>query len=75
MAAEAGMKISQNFYRHMDEFSIDKFEALVRAEERKACAKVCEDAIKTLQIETSEDIAYANAVADCVVAIQARENT
>jgi hypothetical protein len=46
------------------------FEALVRADEREACAKVCEDAAEDGSEIDGYDTAY-----NCAAAIRARGNT
>jgi hypothetical protein len=45
------------------------FEALVRADEREACAKVCED------LDWSQDSTWEVATLDCAEAIRARGET
>jgi hypothetical protein len=60
MALEAGFSIRSNWA----EQELKAFEALVRADEREACAKVC------------EDTPWSNwFTADCAAAIRARGNT
>jgi hypothetical protein len=59
---------------------IERFEALVRADEREACAKVCEDdawRCKKIAVETQNKKANAAALEAylCAEAIRARSNT
>jgi len=76
MAREAGADI----YGHPDFATIcvngkdanafvKAFEALVRADEREACAKVCED------LDWSQDSTWEVATLDCAEAIRARGET
>jgi hypothetical protein len=46
--------------------NIEKFAELVQADEREACAKVCEDQ------DTGQDLPYDLAVIECAKAIRAR---
>ena len=50
------------------------FEALVRADEREACAKVC-DAMYAEYPEENQDYAFALAAQQLAAAIRARGNT
>ena len=50
---------------------LKRFEALIRADEREACALVCETYNKR-QCYNDEDMAVAN---ECAAAIRARGNT
>jgi hypothetical protein len=50
------------------------FEALVRADEREACAKVCDDAYAEYP-EENQDYAFALAAQQLAAAIRARGNT
>ena len=68
MAREAGMT-GLEAGGLFDNFLV--FEALVRADEREACAKVCET-FDQREMFNDEDMAVANACAD---AIRARGNT
>jgi hypothetical protein len=60
---------------------LEAFAALVRADEREACAKVCEGQIKIFlspQYKTGQPMSSfgeRHAVASCVEAIRARGNT
>jgi hypothetical protein len=54
----------------LDDEKLKAFEALVRADEREACAKVCETYNKR-QCYNNEDMAVAN---ECADAIRARGN-
>ena len=49
------------------------FEALVRADEREACAKVCDDKHDTWRWDDEPD--SASGPRDCAAAIRARGNT
>jgi hypothetical protein len=51
--------------------SLRRFAALVRADEREACAKVCE-AYNKRQCYNDEDMAVAN---ECAASIRARGNS
>jgi hypothetical protein len=51
MAREAGIEFSPAQFSgvleaEIDEFSLKDFEALVRADEREACAKVCDEQVE-----------------------------
>ena len=67
MAREAGFVENQgNVYGgHLE---LEAFAALVRADEREACARVCDD----IATEDGWEGSYANG---CAVAIRARGNT
>jgi hypothetical protein len=70
MAREAGFNIRHGFLTHLtgiDE-DIKRFEALVRADEREACAKVCD--VLAVHPEYASDITKLAAAA-----IRARGNT
>ena len=54
--------------------SLKAFEALVRADERKACAKMC-DAMYAEYPEENQDYAFALAAQQLAAAIRARGNT
>ena len=60
---------------------LERFAALVRADEREACAKVCEGQIKIFlspQYKTGQpmsSLGERHAVASCAEAIRARGNT
>lgn len=57
---------------HVD---IPKLIQLVRADEREACAKVCEQPIDEIQItDTISEVVYMDAH-ECAAAIRARGNT
>jgi hypothetical protein len=51
------------------------FEALVRADERKACAKMCEDLITPSYLSISEGSVWDTGTLMCADAIRARSNT
>lgn len=52
---------------------LQAFEALVRADEREACAKVCDDKHDTWRWDDEPD--SASGPRDCATAIRARGNT
>jgi hypothetical protein len=73
MAREAGFNVEQGFLLRVtgiDE-DLERFAALVRADEREACAKVCETYNKR-QCYNDEDMAVAK---ECAAAIRTRGNT
>ena len=63
--------------RHTHTFNVDQleaFEALVRADEREACAKVCEEVLE--QYRGTAMGKHAELVGDnCAATIRARSNT
>ena len=68
MAREAGFALDHG----EDADLVDRFAALVRADERKQCAKVCDDLQRSYWNSTrvmDEPDAY-----DCAAAIRARSN-
>jgi hypothetical protein len=67
MAREAGFDIEQGALLRI---YLDHFAELVRADERDACAKVCEDAAEDGSEMDGYDTAY-----NCAAAIRARGNT
>jgi hypothetical protein len=71
MAREAGLQSEYGVseFAYLDR--LQHFEALVRADEREACAKVCETYNKR-QCYNDEDMVVAN---ECATAIRARGNT
>jgi len=69
MAREAGMVVIDDEYSLLP--FLKRFEALVRADEREECAKVC-DANKLIDAATNFEIVTAN---KCAAAIRARGNT
>ena len=76
MAREAGLDITcdptetpwRTFVEGWED-QLKAFEALVRADEREACAKVCED------LDWSRDSTWEVATLDCAEAIRARGET
>ena len=66
MAREAGLVGGPVYAR-----GLERFAELVRADEREACAKVCET-FDQREMFNDEDMAVANA---CAAAIRARGNT
>lgn len=81
MAREAGATPYTN--RHYPErpthtFTVEKLErfaALVRADEREACAKVCDDLALPPDVARSDASIWEVATLDCAEAIRARSNT
>jgi hypothetical protein len=55
--------------------SIKAFEALVRADEREACAKACDDLPTPERMSLDNESLYECATLDCAAAIRARGNT
>ena len=51
------------------------FDALVRADEREACAKVCDDLLVPVHISLDNESLWEAATLDCADAIRARGNT
>ena len=78
MAREAGLR---RFGPLNIDPELERFAALVRADEREACAKVCEGQIKIFlspQYKTGQpmsSLGERHAVASCAEAIRARGNT
>jgi hypothetical protein len=70
MAREAGFHVGDQFVAGASEAELKAFEALVRADEREACAKVCED--DALSSQYGERSKYRELLAS---AIRARGNT
>jgi hypothetical protein len=56
--------------KHWNSKELERFVALVRADEREACAKVCEDAAEDGSEMDGYDTAY-----NCAATIRARGNT
>jgi hypothetical protein len=67
MAREAGFNLEQGFLLRVTGIDEDlkRFEALVRADEREACAKVCEELAEKEWADNER----------CAAAIRARGNT
>ena len=61
LAEQCGYRSNPGIYDRNQSFDIEKFAELVRADEREACAKVCE-----------EWGAWNNIAQDCAQAIRAR---
>ena len=85
MAREAGFMLvaepsveGSDWYECFTE-EIEDFAALVRAEEREACAKVCEEDLRDEYIRqdrpVQDEVNLFAAIADCAAAIRARGNT
>ena len=69
MAREAGIRSPDNYKLTVNHMSIDQlkaFEALIRADEREACAKVCDE----IEMKNTRQ-----GPADCAAAIRNRGST
>ena len=55
--------------------AIERFAELVRADEREACAKVCDDLLVPVHISLDNESLWEAATLDCADAIRARSNT
>ena len=85
MAREAGLHRQQHNlmsnpiqYRYSYdgyEENLKAFEALVRADEREACAKVCDDLPAPERMSLDNESLWEVATLDCAEAIRARGNT
>ena len=77
MAREAGAVFPADGSYHKFEFegSLERFAELVRADEREACAKVCDDLPLPPDVARSDASVWDVATFDCAVAIRARSNT
>jgi hypothetical protein len=51
------------------------FEALVRADEREACAKVCDELVPDMSRTANDASVWDVATFDCAIAIRNRGNT
>ena len=70
MAHEAGL------FTHKEvQAELKAFEALVRADEREACARVCDDLLVPVHISLDNESLWEAATLDCAEAIRARGNT
>ena len=68
LAEQAGISLSQKDYSYYwveSAEDIEKFAALVAAEEREACAKMCEDSIDAI-FEFSDEIVKETARNVCI---------
>jgi hypothetical protein len=70
MAREAGLVGGPVYAR-----GLERFEALVRADEREACAKVCDDLPAPERMSLDSESFYECVTLDCADAIRARSNT
>jgi len=79
MAREAGIIDPRDAYseEHVQAVLEDlkAFEALVRADEREACAKVCDDLPAPERMSLDNESLWEAATLDCADAIRARGNT
>ena len=73
MAREAGDDWDSTL--STDKEFLKRFAALVAAEEREACARVCDDLYRAWTLEADEDEIEPPDAIDCKLAIQARGNT
>jgi hypothetical protein len=72
MAREAGIRSPDNYKLTVNHMSIDQlkaFEALVRADEREACARVCDD------YDVKYDVCSSDTAEGIALQIRARGNT
>jgi hypothetical protein len=61
MAREAGFHVGDQFVAGASKAELKRFEALVRADEREACAKVCEEfARKWWKIHCDSNLHYSS---------------
>jgi len=79
MAREAGADIGTSGRWLMTPSELDRFEALVRADEREACAKVCESNVWSKDVAwwqeaTKSEVSVESSI-QCAEAIRARGNT
>jgi hypothetical protein len=74
MAREAGFHVGDHFVAGASEAELKAFEALVRADEREACAKVLDEMAEDMEreMEPSTAIAYVRSKA---ATIRARGET
>jgi hypothetical protein len=79
MAREAGGYLAElpkgDAWLFDKEERLEAFAELVRADEREACAKACDDLYRAWTLEADEDEIEPPDAIDCKLAIQARENT
>ena len=82
MAREAGWKDLRDYDSEMrhDFFmgntdSLERLVELARADEREACAKVCDDLLVPVHISLDNESLWDVATLDCADAIRARSNT
>ena len=77
MAREDGAAFPADGSYHKFEFegSLERFASLVRADEREACAKVCDDLALPPDVARSDASIWEVATLDCAEAIRARGNT
>ena len=73
MAREAGGDDWGLFKDFMPE--IERLVALVRADEREACAKVCEELVPDMSRTANDASVWDVATFDCAIAIRNRGNT
>lgn len=73
MAREAAGDDWGLFQEYMPE--IHRLVELVRADEREACAKVCEELVPDMSRTANDASVWDVATFDCAVAIRARSNT
>ena len=71
MAREAGFTEGEIAFTG-DNFR--RFEALVRADEREACAKVCEELVPDMSRTANDASVWDVATFDCAIAIRNRGN-
>ena len=72
MAREAGFTADE-FAWH--DYMFERFEALVRADQREIDAKVCEELVPDMSRTANDASVWDVATFDCAIAIRARGNT
>ena len=76
MAREAGFSLYRDISAADGSFAhLEAFAELVRADEREACAKVCDDLLVPVHISLDNESLWEAATLDCADAIRARSET
>ena len=78
LALQAGINSPDRFkltVNHMATFRLEKFAALVAAQEREACAKVCDDLLAPDIYTDTDKSMWDVTCTDCAAAIRARGTT
>jgi hypothetical protein len=75
MAQEANIKQAIETPHLLMVNELERFAELVRADEREACAKVCDDLALPPDVARSDASIWEVATLDCAEAIRARSNT
>ena len=74
MARKAGFHVGDQFVAGASEAELKAFEALVRADEREACAKVCDELVPDMSRTANDASVWDVATFDCAIAIRNRGN-